>query len=216
MTVTKADTLRFGAALVLGWVLAPPASAEIAADQIARLGQDLTPLGGERAGNAEGTIPEWAGGITEPPAGYTVGEHQPRPLRRGPAALRHRRGQPRRAPRPALARASADAGDLPELQHAGLSHPAQCLRAATDLRRDARERRHRKARGRRQRRRRRGDRHSLPCPGQRPGGDLEPPAALPGRDVGLRHRPGPRSPGAAPTRWSSRAWRPSCATPCRA
>ena len=75
MNVTKATTLRFGAALILGCVLASPATAEISADEIARLGADLTPLGGERAGNADGTIPEWTGGITEPPAGYTVGEH---------------------------------------------------------------------------------------------------------------------------------------------
>ena len=63
------------AALVLGCVLAFPAAAELTADQIERLGRDLTPLGGERAGNAEGTIPEWTGGITEPPAGYRAGEH---------------------------------------------------------------------------------------------------------------------------------------------
>ena len=75
MNVTKATTLQFGAALILGCVLASPATAGISADEIARLGADLTPLGGERAGNADGTIPEWTGGITEPPAGYTVGEH---------------------------------------------------------------------------------------------------------------------------------------------
>ena len=71
----KAITLRFGAALVLGCVLASPAAAELPADEIARLDRDLTPLGAERAGNAEGTIPEWTGGITEPPAGYVLGEH---------------------------------------------------------------------------------------------------------------------------------------------
>ena len=79
MNVTKATTLRFGAALVLGCVLASPAAAEIPADEIARLGRDLTPLGGERAGNAAGTIPEWTGGITEPPAGYVLGEHHRAP-----------------------------------------------------------------------------------------------------------------------------------------
>ena len=67
--------LRLAAAALLGWAFASPASAGMTADQIARLGADLTPLGGERAGNAEGTIPEWTGGITEPPAGYEVGEH---------------------------------------------------------------------------------------------------------------------------------------------
>ena len=75
MNARKATTGRIGVALVLGCVLAFPVAGEIPADQISRLGADLTPLGGERAGNAEGTIPEWTGGITEPPAGYTVGEH---------------------------------------------------------------------------------------------------------------------------------------------
>jgi hypothetical protein len=34
------------------------------------LGTRLTPLGGEREGNAAGTIPAWNGGITQAPAGY--------------------------------------------------------------------------------------------------------------------------------------------------
>ena len=76
MTCTVATTARAGAALVLGCALvAVPVAAQTPADQIARLGADLTPLGGERSANAEGTVPEWTGGITEPPAGYTVGEH---------------------------------------------------------------------------------------------------------------------------------------------
>ncbi len=75
MNCTKPSTLCLGAAFILGCALALPASAELPSDQIARLGADLTPLGGERAGNAEGTIPEWTGGITAPPAGYSVGEH---------------------------------------------------------------------------------------------------------------------------------------------
>jgi len=45
----------------------------------ARLGQSLTPLGAEVAGNAEGTIPAWTGGITTPPAGYKAGDHHPDP-----------------------------------------------------------------------------------------------------------------------------------------
>ena len=73
--LVTATAPRLGAALLLGWVFACPASAEIAADQIARLGADLTPLGGERAGSADGAIPEWTGGIVKPPAGYAVGEH---------------------------------------------------------------------------------------------------------------------------------------------
>lgn len=56
-----------------------PALAEITAEQIARLGKDLTPLGGERAGNAEGTIPPWEGGLLTLPAGYKPGDHHPDP-----------------------------------------------------------------------------------------------------------------------------------------
>jgi len=54
-------------------------SAAITADQAARLGADLTPLGGEKAGNASGVIPAWDGGIITPPAGYKVGDHHPDP-----------------------------------------------------------------------------------------------------------------------------------------
>ena len=46
----------------------------IAADA-SRLGADLTPLGGEKAANADGTIPAWDGGLTQPPAGYQSGKH---------------------------------------------------------------------------------------------------------------------------------------------
>ena len=72
---TKALALRIvaGAALVLA--LAGHVAAELSAGEIARLGKNLTPLGGERAGNADGTIPEWTGGITQPPAGYQPGEY---------------------------------------------------------------------------------------------------------------------------------------------
>jgi hypothetical protein len=35
-----------------------------------RLGKELTPVGAERAGNKEGTIPEWTGGLCKAPAGY--------------------------------------------------------------------------------------------------------------------------------------------------
>jgi len=54
--------------------------AGITDDQAARLGNDLTPLGGEKAGNADGSIPAWSGGITTPPAGYKVGDHHPDPF----------------------------------------------------------------------------------------------------------------------------------------
>lgn len=49
-------------------------------DSIDRLSKDLTPVGAERAGNADGTIPEWTGGITQAPAGYKPGDHHPDPF----------------------------------------------------------------------------------------------------------------------------------------
>ncbi len=54
--------------------------AKISAEDAARLGKDLTPLGGEMAGNADGTIPAWTGGITHPPANYKPGDHHPDPF----------------------------------------------------------------------------------------------------------------------------------------
>jgi hypothetical protein len=61
-------------------LFASAANAAAPPDQVARLGQDLTPLGATKAGNAAGTIPEWTGGITAPPAGYAVGKHHPDPF----------------------------------------------------------------------------------------------------------------------------------------
>jgi hypothetical protein len=61
-------------------LLSGSAMAAVSAEQAARLGKDLTPLGGEKKGNADGTIPEWSGGITTPPAGYKVGMHHPDPF----------------------------------------------------------------------------------------------------------------------------------------
>jgi hypothetical protein len=39
------------------------------ADQVARLGKDLTPLGSEKAGTPDGMVPAWDGGMSSPPAG---------------------------------------------------------------------------------------------------------------------------------------------------
>jgi hypothetical protein len=41
------------------------------AADFSRLGKDLTPVGAERAGNADGTIPAWDGGLMQAPAGWT-------------------------------------------------------------------------------------------------------------------------------------------------
>jgi hypothetical protein len=58
------------AALALALALAVPS-----AQQGGGLPANLMPLGGEKAGNAAGTIPAWDGGITKPPAGYAAGRH---------------------------------------------------------------------------------------------------------------------------------------------
>lgn len=61
-------------------VLSCSVAAKITPEQAARLGNDLTPLGAEKAGNADGSIPAWSGGITAAPAGYTAGMHHPNPF----------------------------------------------------------------------------------------------------------------------------------------
>jgi len=79
-TSRKAPAARMLATLVAMAFAAGAAQAAVSQDQAARLGQDLTPMGAEKAGNAEGTIPAWEGGITSPPAGYSVGDHHPDPF----------------------------------------------------------------------------------------------------------------------------------------
>lgn len=46
------------------------AQAKVPAEQVERLSKDLTPVGAERAGNKNGTIPVWDGGLVKPPAGF--------------------------------------------------------------------------------------------------------------------------------------------------
>eukprot|EP01031_Cornospumella_fuschlensis_P048010 gene48010-58806_t len=44
-------------------LLAATVMAAVSPDEAAKLGTSLTPLGAEKAGNADGSIPEWTGGI---------------------------------------------------------------------------------------------------------------------------------------------------------
>lgn len=53
--------------------------AKVSEAEAAKLGNELTPLGGEKAGNADGSIPAWDGGITKAPAGYEVGSFHVNP-----------------------------------------------------------------------------------------------------------------------------------------
>lgn len=63
--------------------MAGTALAAVSAQEAARLGADLTPMGAEKAGNAAGTIPAWDGGISSPAKagfpGFKTGGHHPDP-----------------------------------------------------------------------------------------------------------------------------------------
>lgn len=58
---------------LLGGVVALAFSLPALAQTAADLGKTLTPMGAIKAGNADGTIPEWTGGITKPPANWQPG-----------------------------------------------------------------------------------------------------------------------------------------------
>ena len=72
--------LRPGLATACAALLPVAALALVPAEEAAKLKTTLTPLGAERAGNPEGTIPAWTGGATEAPAGYKSGEPRPDPF----------------------------------------------------------------------------------------------------------------------------------------
>lgn len=61
------STYRLWIALLIFIVGLAPATncfAKVSDEEAARLGKDLTPIGAEKAGNADGTIPPWEGGLT--------------------------------------------------------------------------------------------------------------------------------------------------------
>lgn len=60
--------LVLSAACLMAWPVL--SSAAVSADEAQQLKTTLTPLGGERAGNKDGTIPAWTGGESKAPAGY--------------------------------------------------------------------------------------------------------------------------------------------------
>jgi hypothetical protein len=69
-TLNRILTTALAVAGLLGTAL--PAYAKLTAEEAARLGADLTPIGAEKAGNKDGTIPAWTGGLCAPPAGWTA------------------------------------------------------------------------------------------------------------------------------------------------
>jgi hypothetical protein len=79
--LNKTVSMTLGAFLL---VAAAPGLTAVSASEAARLGVDLTPLGGEKAGNKAGTIPAWDGGLTSAAsagvAGFKSGGHHPDPF----------------------------------------------------------------------------------------------------------------------------------------
>jgi len=65
-------------------VFTQTATAKVSNEEAAKLGiegTELTPIGAIRAGNADGSIPAWEGGIKAPPAGYEEGKWYPDPYK---------------------------------------------------------------------------------------------------------------------------------------
>src|SRR3546814_10786819 len=52
----------------------PLAWASVSTEAAAKLGTSLTAVGAEKAANADGSIPEYKGGLTTAPAGYKKGD----------------------------------------------------------------------------------------------------------------------------------------------
>ncbi|WP_223669220.1 DUF1329 domain-containing protein [Kangiella shandongensis] len=61
-------------------VMTPLAESKVMTSEAKKLQRTLTPMGAERAGNKEGTIPAWTGGIRQIPQDYTPGEHHADPF----------------------------------------------------------------------------------------------------------------------------------------
>jgi hypothetical protein len=70
----ETSTMRYLArALICASLLSVPLGgtlAGVAPEEAKKLGAELTPFGAVKAGNADGTIPEYAGGLTTPPVGF--------------------------------------------------------------------------------------------------------------------------------------------------
>lgn len=52
-------------------ILMPAANAAVSQQEAKKLGAELTPMGGEKAGNADGSIPAWTGKMSGVPSGFS-------------------------------------------------------------------------------------------------------------------------------------------------
>jgi hypothetical protein len=65
----------------LALALSLPSIGAVTAEEAAKLKSDLTPLGGEKAGNKDGSIPAWTGGYTTPIPGDIPGGRRGDPFK---------------------------------------------------------------------------------------------------------------------------------------
>lgn len=65
--------------IAAGLLFAGAVHAAVPPEQAAALGTTLTPIGAEQAGNADGSIPAWTGGLTQVHPDFKTGGHYPDP-----------------------------------------------------------------------------------------------------------------------------------------
>jgi hypothetical protein len=78
--MTHIKTILCTGVLAMAVVLGQQARAAVSAEEAAKLKSELTPFGAERAGNKDGTIPAWTGGLTTPTPGLKNGGRRPDPF----------------------------------------------------------------------------------------------------------------------------------------
>jgi len=74
------NMIKCSPVLIVALVVAGNVHAGVSAEEAAKLKGELTPVGAERAGNREGTIPAWSGGLTTPTPGFQNGGRRPDPF----------------------------------------------------------------------------------------------------------------------------------------
>ena len=96
--------------LILTFTYTGSALSKVTPDEAAKLGTTLTGVGAEKAGNKEGTIPPYTGGLTTPPDNFVPGSGiRPDPF----GSIENGRGTPGsffRSRRPGRTPESSEAG----------------------------------------------------------------------------------------------------------
>jgi mannose-6-phosphate isomerase-like protein (cupin superfamily) len=80
MKMRNYSAIILGCALLLAAGMTMTVWAQLSPAEIAKLGKELTPLGAIAAGNEDGSIPAWDGGLKTPPSGWQPGTHYINPF----------------------------------------------------------------------------------------------------------------------------------------